>query len=129
MRAVSTFTVDSFDPTPPQGDQDPFGNNRMRLEKTFTGEIEGHSKVEMLAMRNDVGAGYVALEHFSGSVKGVAGGFSILHLGTIVGTDQWAKWPLAPGSGSGDLRAIRGEAQIDIDADGGHTLILDYALG
>jgi len=33
-----------------------------------------------------------------------------------------------PGSGTGELAGIRGEAQIEIAPDGAHTLHLDYEL-
>jgi hypothetical protein len=35
---------------------------------------------------------------------------------------------VVPGSGTGELRTIRGEGRIDIDAAGGHTFTLDYEL-
>jgi Protein of unknown function (DUF3224) len=70
----------------------------------------------------------VALEHITGTVNGRSGGFSLLHIGTAAGSEQWAKWPVVPGSGTGDLRTIRGEGRIDIDAEGNHTLTLDYEL-
>ncbi len=100
----------------------------MRIEKTFTGDIDGHGTVEMLAVQADSGAGYVALEHIAGTVNGRSGGFSLLHIGTMAGTEQWSRWPVVPGSGTGDLSTIRGEGRIDIDAQGRHTLTLDYDL-
>jgi hypothetical protein len=47
----------------------------------------------------------------------------------MAGNEQLARWPVVPGSGTGDLRTIRGEGRIDIDAEGRHTLTLDYELG
>ena len=47
---------------------------------------------------------------------------------TMVGDDVWAKWPISPGSGTGELEGIRGEARIDIAPDGAHTLFLEYDL-
>lgn len=46
----------------------------------------------------------------------------------MAGTETWARWPIVPGSGTGDLRKIHGEGQIDIDAQGRHTFTLDYEL-
>ena len=31
-----------------------------------------------------------------------------------------------PGSGTGELRGLRGEALISVDPDGGHSFTLDY---
>jgi hypothetical protein len=58
----------------------------------------------------------------------VRDGFSLLHIGTMAGEEHWARWPVVPGSGTGDLRTIRGEGRIDIDAEGHHSLTLDYEL-
>ena len=61
-------------------------------------------------------------------VGGRSGAFSLLHIGTMEGTETWAKWLVVPGSGTGELRTIRGEGKIDIDAEGHHTFTLDYEL-
>jgi hypothetical protein len=95
---------------------------------TFRGDIEGHGSVEMLAARADAGSGYVALERITATVNGKSGAFSLLHSGTMVGTVMWGRWPVVPGSGTGELRLIRGKGKIDIDAEGGHTFTLDYEV-
>ena len=128
MRAVARFDLDSFDEDPPHREEDGLCHTRARIEKTFRGDIEGHGSVEMLAARSAEGAGYVALEHITGTVHGRAGGFSLLHIGTMAGADTWARWPVVPGSGTGALRTIRGDGRIDIDAAGHHTFTLDYEL-
>jgi Protein of unknown function (DUF3224) len=128
MRAVASFDLDKFEPEPPYREQEGVRHNRSRIEKTFRGDIEGHGSVEMLAAQADGGAGYVALEHIAGTVNGRTGSFTLLHIGTMAGDEQWARWPVVPGSGTGDLRTIGGEARIDIDAEGHHTLTLDYDL-
>ena len=128
MRAVASFDLDKFEPAPPYREDDGVKHNRVQILKTFRGDIEGHGSVEMLAAQADGGAGYVALEHIGGTVNGRSGGFSLLHIGTMAGAEQWARWPVVPGSGTGDLRTIRGEGRIDIDPEGHHTLTLDYEL-
>ena len=128
MRAVARFDLDSFDEDPPHREEDGLRHTRARIEKTFHGDIEGHGSVEMLAARSADGAGYVALEHITGTVHGRAGGFSLLHIGTMAGADTWGRWPVVPGSGTGALRTIRGDGRIDIDAAGHHTFTLDYEL-
>ena len=129
MRAVARFDLDTFVEDPPHREEDGLRHTRARIEKTFRGDIEGHGSVEMLAARSADGAGYVALEHISGTVNGRAGGFSLLHIGTMAGAETWARWPVVPGSGTGALRTIRGDGLIDVDATGHHTFTLDYELG
>jgi hypothetical protein len=128
MRAVASFDLDSFDGDPPYREEDGLRHVRARIEKTFRGDIEGHGSVEMLAARAEAGSGYVALERITAVVNGRSGGFSLLHIGTMAGTEMWARWPVVPGSGTGELRTIRGEGQIDIDAAGRHTFTLDYEV-
>jgi hypothetical protein len=128
MRAVAHFDLDTFDEDPPYHEEVGLRHTRARIEKTFHGDIEGHGSVEMLAARSADGAGYVALERITGTVNGRAGGFSLLHIGTMAGADTWARWPVVPGSGTGALRTIHGDGRIDIDAAGHHTFTLDYDL-
>lgn len=49
-------------------------------------------------------------------------------MGTMTRGTTWAKWPIVAGSGTGAIKGISGEARIEIDADGAHTLFLDYQL-
>jgi len=42
--------------------------------------------------------------------------------------ETWARWPVVPGSGTGELTGLRGEGQIDIAPDGTHSFVLDYEL-
>jgi hypothetical protein len=128
MRAVAGFELDSFDGDPPYREEDGVAHSRARIEKTYRGDIEGHGSVEMLAARADAGSGYVALERIAAVVNGKPGGFSLLHIGTMAGTEMWTRWLIVSGSGTGELRAIRGEGRIDIDAEGHHTFTLDYDL-
>jgi Protein of unknown function (DUF3224) len=128
MRAIASFDLDKFDAAPPYREEDGVAHNRAHIEKTFRGDVEGHGSVEMLAAQSEGGAGYVALERIDGSVNGRTGSFALLHIGTMAGNEQWARWPIVPGSGTGDLRTIHGEGRIDIDAEGHHTLTLDYEI-
>jgi len=129
-RATSSFTVDSWD-------EDPFDERegakltRTRLTKTFRGDIEGTTTGEFLMAyaAEEVSAGYVGLDRFSGSVHGRSGGFVLQHAATADRGTQSARLTVVPDSATGDLRGLRGEAEIVIAPDGGHTIILDYELG
>jgi hypothetical protein len=129
-QAISPFALDSFAPEPPYREDRGVKYARTHIDKTFRGDIEAQSTVEMLsASAEDGGAGYVALERIEGSVHGRSGSFALVHIGTMTGEGHWAKWPVVPGSGTGELAGISGEARIEIDAAGAHTLFLDYELG
>lgn len=125
--AVSSFVLDSFDEEPPFVEDPGVQYARIRIAKTFRGDIEAQSTVEMLSVRaENGGAGYVAVERIAGSVHGRSGSFAVLHVGTMAGESQWARWPVVPGSGTGDLARISGEGRIEIAHDGAHQLHLDY---
>jgi len=128
--AVSAFTLDVFDNDEPYAVADDVAYARARIEKTFHGDLEATSTVEMLSVRGDAGgAGYVALETVHGTLEDKTGTFAILHAGTMTADGHWARWPISPGSGTGELVGISGEARIEIAPDGAHTLFLDYELG
>ncbi len=127
--AVASFVLDSFDEEPAFLEDPGVRYSRIRIVKTFSGDIEAHSTVEMLSVRaENGGAGYVAVERITGSVHGKSGSFAVLHVGTMAGEGQWARWPVVPGSGTGDLARISGEGRIEIAHAGGHELHLDYEL-
>jgi hypothetical protein len=127
--AVSTFTLDVFEMDDPYETIEGQNYQRTSIQKTFHGDLEGTSTVLMLSVRGDEGAGYVALETFHASLDGRSGTFALLHEATMQGEDVWAKWLVSPGSGTGGLKGILGEARIDIAPDGTHTLTLDYEVG
>ena len=129
QQAKAPFDLDSFESDPPYHESDGVTYGRSRIEKTFHGDIEGTGTGEMLSVRTDSGGtGYVALERITGMVHRRSGSFAVLHVGTMTEDGQWARWPISPGSGTGELAGIKGEARIEIAADGAHTLFLDYEL-
>jgi hypothetical protein len=130
MQAIAPFDIGRYEAADPYDDQDGVALSRAAIQKTFRGDIEGESTLEMLAAHGPGGpAGYVAIERVTGSVHGRAGSFVLLHAGTMTAEGPWAVWPIVPGSGTGALAGIRGEGRIDMDADGAHTFTLDYELG
>jgi hypothetical protein len=127
--AVSSFVLDTFDEDPPYREDPGVSYNRLRISKTFQGDLEAQSTVEMLSVRaENGGAGYVAVERIEGSVHGRSGSFAVLHIGTMAGESQWARWPVVAGSGTGELVRISGEGRMEIAPDGAHQFHLDYEL-
>ena len=129
MHATSTFDIDSWQE---ESYDEAEGANlrRAHLTKTFRGEVEGRSAVEMLmAQAQDESAAYVAFERLDVRVHGRAGTFVLLHSASGTRDVRTATWTVVPDSGTGELRRLRGTAQIIIGPDGGHTFELDYDLG
>ena len=73
-------------------------------------------------------AAYVGIERITGQLQGRSGSFVLIHDASMSSDGQSLSLTIMRDSGTGELRGIRGEGNIIIDADGGHTLTLDYTL-
>ena len=125
-RATSTFEITAWEETaydePTEGPK----LSRATVRKIFRGEIVGESTAELLLCQaDDSSAGYVALERIVGRVGDRSGSFIVQH--SAVRGDGVAKatWFVVPGSGTGDLRGLRGEAEYRHDEHEA-TFTLDY---
>lgn len=99
---------------------------RTRVVKLFRGDLEGESSAELLMAYLEGSSAYLGLERFTGSVHGRSGSFVLKHDALMSGDVPSASWLVVPGSGSGELRSLRGEARIDKEPGGGHSFTLDY---
>ncbi len=127
-QATGAFAIDSWEDEP-FGERDGVKLSRVRVTKTFTGEIEGSSTAALvMAGALEGSAAYVGLEQVVGSINGRSGSFVLHHSATMTKDRQSLSLTVVPDSGTGDLLGLSGQRRIEIDADGGHTLILDYEL-
>jgi hypothetical protein len=128
LHATSAFTITGWEPTTID-DRDGVSLTRTKVTKTFTGDLEGTSVAELLmaGAPND-SAAYVGFERIEGTLNERAGSFILHHNAVSAHSAQSATWTIMANSGSGELQGISGAAQIVIDADGGHTLVLNYDL-
>jgi len=120
--ATASFTVDQWEP---QATEE-FGGNeltRVAIAKTFTGAVEGTSKVELLAVNNSTSRAYVAFERLEVSVDGRKGSFVLHH----TADESGMALKILTGSGAGELTGISGTANIEIDGED-HHLTLAYTL-
>ena len=128
-RATGMFEIDSWDEEP-YDEREGTKLARVKVAKTFKGDVEGASTTDLLlAYGSEEGsAAYVGFERFVGSVRGRAGSFVLHHTATSSPEGRSATWSVVPDTGTDDLRGLRGEAEISVDADGGHSFSLDYDL-
>ena len=126
--ATGSFTVDTFDATPLDGDGGVLAH--VELTKTFSGGLTGTSTVYMTSARTavDNSAGYVAIERVVGVVDDLDGTFVLQHSGTSDGGMQSLTVTVVPDSGTGSLAGLRGEFTIGADAPGGHDYTFTYTL-
>lgn len=126
-RAQARITVQQYQPAayeePAQGPT----LNRIHVEETFAGDIEGTGVVEFLqASAADGSASFVGIERVTGSVGGRTGTFLLQDAGTVADGVVSGDWFVIPGSGTGELTGLRGEGGFRADLGEGATVHLDY---
>ena len=126
--ARGSFDV-NMEPELPFLERDGITLNRNAVRKQFSGDVVGFSEAQMLAAFTATpgSAGYVAIEHFTGSVNGKSGSFVLQHNGVMDKGDARLTVTIVPDSGTGDLIGISGTMTIDND-EGQHSYVLDYEL-
>jgi hypothetical protein len=102
---------------------------RMFIDKQYAGDFSGTGQGEMLSAGNPAAgsAGYVAIEHVTGTLHGRGGSFALQHSGTMHGGASKLAIAIVPGSGTGDLFGIEGTLTLDI-IDRKHHYRIDYTL-
>ena len=133
--ATASFQVTFWDQRPTTEPEVRPAHGTATVEKTFTGDLEATSTAQVLMCQADpddltAGAGYIASEIVTGSLKGRSGSFVLQHGGiSEVRGEQWTYGHIVPGSGTGELQGLTGTVEIQMDPQGNHTLTLEYELG
>jgi uncharacterized protein DUF3224 len=103
---------------------------RAAVTKTFTGDIEGEGHVEYLMMYcSDGSATFVGLERVVGHLGGKAGSFVLQRTGVFENGLAKESYVVISGSGTGELRGLRGEGESAVGHGTEHPLTLTYELG
>ena len=102
----------------------------MRFDKTFHGQLQGTSVVEMLGIidRATASGGYVAIERVTGELLGKKGSFGMQHSSTMQRGVPDQRITVVPGSGSDELQGLSGSMIIDI-IEKQHHYTFDFAFG
>src|SRR5215469_766381 len=113
----------------PQDDKLGDGISRMLLDKQYHGGLDGTSKGQMLAVGSAKSSGvYVAIEIFTGTLRGKTGSFSLHHTGIMTKAAPKLTISVVPDSGTGQLAGITGNMTINIAPDGRHSYEFEYTL-
>jgi hypothetical protein len=127
--ANARFTITSWDEKPYGEGPDLPRLTRAAVTKTFTGDIAGEGRVEYLMMYgSDGSATFVGLERVVGHVAGKAGSFVLQRTGTFENGAATESYFVIPGSGTGELRGLRGDGRSAVGHGTEHPLTLDYEL-
>jgi hypothetical protein len=103
---------------------------RMLIDKQYQGDLIGVGQGEMLSAGNPAAgsAGYVAIEHVTGSLGARSGSFALQHAGVMHDGTSHLSISIVPGSGTGNLAGIAGTLKLDI-VERRHYYELEYTLG
>ena len=131
MHATGTFVVKITPAEPPTLAKEA-GFGCMTVDKTFSGDLEGTSKGEMLTGGTEsTGAmAYVALERVTGKLNGRSGSFLLMHNASMLKSDPKSgvmQVVVVPHSGSGEFTGLTGSLNIVIEG-GKHSYDLEYQL-
>jgi len=126
MHAQATFVIDNWDEEHAETvNGATFG--RVRVTKTFTGDIEGTSTAVLLTVGTADGpAAYTAHEWFEGTIAGRKGSFVSQH--SAVSADRGVDWTVVRGTAIAELTGLTGTGTLDITDDGTHQFTLTYDL-
>ncbi len=128
MQAKGTFEVKVVPLAADEG-TDTGGFGRLSIDKTFSGDLTGSSKGQMVGAFTAVegSAGYVALERVTGMLNGKKGSFILQHSGTMKKGVSTMLVTVVPDSGTEELTALTGTMEIIIEGKK-HSYVFDYTL-
>jgi hypothetical protein len=127
--AMGRFAIKNWDEKPySEGNNQP-KLTRASVTKTFTGDVEGESQVEYLMMyRPDGSASFVGLERVTAKIGGKAGTFVMQRTGVFENGQAKESYSVIPGSGTGDLRGLKGNGSTSVGKGMEHPFQLSYEL-
>ena len=128
MQAKGTFEVRVVPLAADEG-TDTGGFGRLSIDKTFSGDLTGTSKGQMVGAFTAVegSAGYVALERVTGTLNGRKGSFILQHSGSMSKGAQNIMVTVVPDSGTEELTGLAGTMQIIIEGKK-HSYLFEYTL-
>ena len=127
--ANARFSIKSWDEKPYSEGKDLPKMTRASVDKTFTGDINGEGHVEYVMMyRSDGTAAFVGLERITGRIAGRNGSFVLQRTGVFEDGQAKESYSVVTGSGTGELRSLRGEGTSSVGHAADYPFALNYEL-
>jgi Protein of unknown function (DUF3224) len=102
---------------------------RADVKQTFSGDIEGEGAVQwLMAYRADETAHFVGLQRVAGRLGDRSGEFLLETSGTFDGKTAEGEWNVIPGSGTEELRGLRGKGGFSAPLGPEASVTLEYEL-
>jgi hypothetical protein len=127
--ASARFSIKGWDEKPYSEGKDLPKMTRASVDKTFTGDIDGEGHVEYVMMyRSDGTAAFVGLERITGRIAGRNGSFVLQRTGVFEDGQAKESYSVVTGSGTGELRSLRGEGTSSVGHAADYPFALNYEL-
>ena len=107
--ATGTIVTTSWDEQPYSKIEGGGKLTHTHMTDTLQGDIEGEGVVEyLMTYRHDGAGSFVGFERVIGHIGERSGSFVLQHSGVFEQGQVKGTWSVVPGSGTGDLRGLRG---------------------
>jgi hypothetical protein len=127
QRATGHTEVKSYQPTAYDEPGDGPSLLEIHVNERFIGDIEGEGTVRVIqAVQKDGSASFTGIERVRGALAGRAGSFLLQTSGTLAAKHVTARWFVVPGSGTGDVKGLRGDGGFEAQLGEHGTIWLDY---
>ena len=124
---IVTFDILSWDETWSGELAEGWQLARATVRKKLAGPLEGTSVSEVTTTAQGTGRAYSALERVEGTLAGRTGTFLLQHGGAGDETGQRAFGHIVPGTGTGELAGLTGDAVFAHDEQGAR-ITLTYSI-
>jgi hypothetical protein len=127
IHATGKISVNKYEPSTFDEPEEGSAVVRIHVEEDFSGDIEGSGVAEFLqTARSEAEASFVGVERVTGRVGGRSGTFVFQDAGTLRDGTVSGTWFVVPGSGTGELRGLRGEGGFTATLGQSADITLDY---
>jgi len=129
QHATATFEIKSWNEAPWNETDGSPKLTHATVAKAYQGDINGEGKLEYLMMyRADGSATVTGLERVVGSVGGRQGSFVLQHTGAFEHGVATVTLSVVPGSGTEELRGLKGEGQFAVGHEPPFKMKLEFSF-
>lgn len=126
----ATFSLKSWDEKPYKEMDGGAKFTQAHVQQIYQGDLEAESSVEYLMFYDSGGkVKFVGLEYVEGKIGGRSGAFVLQHEGMDENGAVKSNYFVVPGSGTGELRGLRGEGSFLLAGESAnYPFTLDYSF-
>ncbi|HEU5217558.1 MAG TPA: DUF3224 domain-containing protein [Gemmatimonadales bacterium] len=125
---LAAFRVEQWDETPYGEAVGAPALSRATVTISYSGVIEGEGRIEYLMLALPDGSSrFVSQERIIGRVAGRVGSCVLQGHGAFAANVARGEWTIVPGSGTDELRGLRGEGSFRTD-EGGAAVTFRYTI-